>query len=237
MKDNKYSWNNISINKYYEISDIINDSALSDIDKNVAIVAIIEDVPEDTIWALPIDEAKAKFNKLAFLGKFDLIKIREGLFGNSNPKLTIVNHHFTDVNEEFTDVNKVFTLVNDATKLTVAQFTDYQSFVTKPLRESIDKVLSIFVIPEGCTYNTGYDVVEIQKFFRENMSFLLAQSILNFILTKYVKSMNASLKCLAKAIMKTKNEEKKATMINQYNQIIAMYNQILRLIGSVSLNV
>lgn len=230
MKENKYSWNNISINKYYEISDIINDSALSDIDKNVAIVAIIEDVPEDTIWALPIDEAKAKFNKLAFLGKFDLIKIREGLFGNSNPKITIVN-------KELTDVNKEFTLVNDATKLTVAQFTDYQSFVTKPLRESIDKVLSIFVIPEGCTYNTGYDVVEIQKFFRENMSFLLAQSILNFILTKYVKSMNASLKCLAKAIMKTKNEEKKATMTNQYNQIIAMYNQILHLIGSVSLNV
>ena len=122
----------------------------------------------------------------------------------------------------------------DLTNLNVAQFMDYQTFITKPFRESYDKILSIFIIPAGHNYNEGYDILDVQKMIRENMSWVNIQSLLNFILVKYVKSYMRIQAYLTKRIRKEKNQIKRDTLMRKLETMIQAKNQLVNLACSAS---
>lgn len=50
----------------------------------------------------------------------------------------------------------------DLTVVTVAQFVDYQSYIREEHIE-LNKVLSVFFIPEGHSYNDNYDMKKVQN--------------------------------------------------------------------------
>lgn len=209
--DKRLSWNDISIEKYYQIKDAFDDTA-SDLEKNIKAVSIILEIPEDEIWNLPMPEAEALFKKIKFIDKFELINIKD-----STKSITIEGTKFN--------------LLKSLNKMTVAQYTDYQTFVSYPLRESIDKILSVFLIPDGHQYNEGYDIIEVQKMFREKMSFLLAQSLLNFLLAKCLLSMKDSLRYLVKEIRNQKNLKKRMEAEKLLEQSRKTLRQIFSLPG------
>ena len=70
----QFDWNQISISKYYEIKDIVEDKDTDDISKNVQLVALMLDKDEQDIWDMELAEVGDYIKALSFLDKFDIPK-------------------------------------------------------------------------------------------------------------------------------------------------------------------
>ena len=214
MKKNKeknpFDWENITIEKYYNIKDILDDETDDDITKNVKLVAVITDKDEDEVWNMDMAEAGEYISRLQFLNKFELPD-------NPNMKFNLPGYQLK--------------VMKDVSKISVAQYVDFQNFVKLPLREGMEKILSIFLIPEGCKYNDGYDIIDVQKEIRENLSFRVAEGLLSFFIEKYGKLLIHSLIYCRKQIRKTKDKEMIEKMEKTEKEIQQKLESLIHLIG------
>ena len=216
MKKNKeknpFDWENITIEKYYNIKDILDDEEDDDITKNVKLVAVITGKDEDEVWSMDMAEAGEYISRLHFLNKFELPK-------NPNMKIKLPNYDLV--------------VIKDLTKINVAQYVDFQNFVKLPLRESMEKILSIFLIPDGCKYNDGYDIIDVQKEIRENLSFRVAEGLLSFFIEKYGELLIHSLVYCKRQIRKTKNPEMMEKFKKTEKELQQKLDSLIHLIGSI----
>ena len=214
MKKNKeknpFDWENITIEKYYNIKDILDDEVDDDITKNVKLVAVMLNKDEQEVWDMDMAEAGNYISKLQFLNKFELPK-------NPNMKIKLPSYDLV--------------VIKDLTKINVAQYVDFQNFVKMPMRESMEKILSIFLIPEGCSYNTGYDILDLQKEIRENMSFRVAEGLLSFFIEKYGRSLIHSLVYCRRQVRKTKDKEMMENLEKTEKEIQQKLDSLIHLIG------
>ena len=207
-----FDWENITIEKYYNIKDILDDETDDDITKNVKLVAVITGKDEDEVWNMDMAEAGEYISRLQFLNKFELPK-------NPNMKIKLPNYDLV--------------VMKDVTKINVAQYVDFQNFVKLPLREGMEKILSIFLIPEGCSYNTGYDIIDVQKEIRENLSFRVAEGLLSFFIEKYGELLIHSLVYCKRQVKKTKNPEMMEKLEKTQKEVQQKLDSLIRLIGSI----
>ena len=193
----KFNWNNISINQYYSILDILEDTSLDGFNKNINICAVLTGESPEYFKLLSIEEASIYFSKLNFL--------------NNPPRITTPPNTY-----KITYQGQPLKLkLCDIEHLTVSQFVDWNTLVStisdpsniKSLRDIIGNLLSIFLVPIDKQYSTGYDIDYLQEILLDQISFGTAQSILNFLLTKYLRLLNRSLRYLVR-------EEKKRKMKN-----------------------
>ena len=216
MKKNKeknpFDWENISIDKYYNIKDILDNEEDDDITKNVKLVAVITDKDEDEVWSMDMAEAGEYISRLQFLNKFEMPK-------NPNMKIKLPNYDLV--------------VIKDLSKISVAQYVDFQNFVKMPLKESMEKILSIFLIPEGCSYNTGYDIMDVQKEIRENLSFRVAEGLLSFFIEKYGELLIHSLIYCRKQVRKNKNPEMMEKLEKTEKELQQKLDSLIHLIGSI----
>lgn len=187
------NYNKLTIGKYLELIEILEDDALADIDKNVEIIALLDDKEVDVIYDLPLAEFNEKIQKTSFL------------YEEPKPVMVSTVYKLGDMELEST---------LDLNKLTTAQFIDYQSYVKEKNR--MVELLSVFLIPKGCTYNKDYDILEVQRVIRENMSITQAMGLSDFFLLLYrgllTSSLSSSIKRLKKMAKKEKNLEKRKLM-------------------------
>lgn len=186
----KFNWSNISGDKYYEITDILN-SSRADLEKEVSLIAVITDLSEDEVYDLPLGDYSAYASKLIFLNKFTYPQWKK-----------------KDIKLPSFDCK----VMDDISSLNVTQYVDFQSFVSAPLRDSYDKLLSIIIIPKGCKYNDGYDITLLQKELREYLGWSEVQSLLDFFIRVSVTSLERSLKYYNRKLRKEKNPEKRKEM-------------------------
>lgn len=207
---NPFDWENITIEKYYKIKDILDDEVDDDITKNVKLVAVMLNKDEDEVWNMDMAEAGNYISKLQFLNKFELPK-------NPNMKIKLPSYDLV--------------VIKDLTKINVAQYVDFQNFVKMPMRESMEKILSIFLIPEGCSYNTGYDILDLQKEIRENLSFRVGEGLLSFFIEKYGRSLIHSLVYCRRQVRKTKDKEMMENLEKTEKEIQQKLDSLIHLIG------
>ena len=197
----KFNWNNISINQYYAILDILEDKSLDGFNKNINICAVLTGESPEYFKLLSIEEASIYFSKLGFL--------------NSPPRITTPPNTYN-----ITYQGQPLKLkLSDIEHLTVSQFVDWNTLIStisdpsniKSLRDIIGNLLSIFLVPVNKQYSTGYDIDYLQEILLDQISFGTAQSILNFLLTKYLRLLKVSLRYLVR-------EEKKKMKRNKMNQ-------------------
>lgn len=210
---NPFDWENISIDKYYEIKDILDDETDDDITKNVKMVAVITDKDEDEVWSMDMAEAGEYISRLQFLNKFELPD-------NPNMKFNLPGYQLK--------------VMKDVSRISVAQYVDFQNFVKLPLREGMEKILSIFLIPEGCKYNEGYDIIDLQKEIRENISFRVAEGLLSFFIEKYGELLIHSLVYCRRQVKKTKDPEMMEKFKKTEKEIQQKLDSLIHLIGSLS---
>ena len=193
----KFNWNHISINQYYSILDILEDNSLDGFNKNINICAVLTGESPEYFKLLSIEEASIYFSKLDFL--------------NAPPRITTPPNTYN-----ITYKGQPLKLkLSDIEHLTVSQFVDWNTLVStisdpsniKSLRDIIGNLLSIFLVPVNKQYSTDYDIDYLQRVLLDQISFGTAQSILNFLLTKYLRLLKVSLRYLVR-------EEKKRKMKN-----------------------
>lgn len=187
------NYNKLTIGKYLELVEIIDDDTLADIDKNVELIALLDDKEVDMIYDLPLAEFNDKIQKTAFL------------YEEPKPLQVSTVYKLADMELE------ACLNIND---LTTAQFIDYQTYVKD--KNKMVELLSVFLVPKGHKYNKDYDVFEVQKIIRDNMPITQAMGLSDFFLLLYKSLLKASLisstKKLKKMMRKEKDLKKKEMM-------------------------
>jgi hypothetical protein len=189
------SWNECSIDLFYAIDDVIKDTTLPTMTKNVKLISLILDIPENVIYSMPIEKYNEYIQSLQWANNFKFDK-------NYKPSKIVIN------GQKY----KVITKTND---LSIGQYIDFQTFwMKKDIRKYIGNLLACFILPENKKYGEDYDISELAETIRQNLDIVTAYSLLFFSLKKYLDSTISSFIYLRKKL-KTKEEKQEITKIIQ----------------------
>lgn len=191
------NYNKLSLGQYQEIQGVTKSDTLEDIDKQVQVLSILTGVAEEEILHLPITEYKELVIKSAFLDP-------ENLKPHPVAKKYLVGG---------------FELipVTDFRKLETCQYIDFQSYAPD-LDNHLVEFLSVILVPKGHRYNEGYDILEVQKALREEMSVTDGVSIAGFFLTWCRRSIQDSLNYSKQEAMKIKDKRKKEKVLQMIRE-------------------
>ena len=185
------NYKSLPLGKYLDICQVCKDESLEEIDRQVKILSILSDMPEEEILHLPIPKYKEMVVASRFLEDVDKSRHKAA-------RLYIVG-----------DWQLVPTL--DYRKMETAQYVDFQTFA--PMVEThMAELLSCLLVPVGCRYNEGYDILEVQQALKDNLSVTDALSLSAFFLTRYRGLIKDSLNSCRQEIRTIKNETKRMEM-------------------------
>lgn len=190
------SWKELPIGKWLEIRDIQDDPAIEgQYTMTVAILSILSDIPEEELYDMKVNEFSALTGQMGFL---------------LEPMTKVA------VCDKYKIGGYELILVKDLKELTASQFIDYQTFI-KDADKYIVELLSIFLIPKGKKYCKDYDIVDVQKAIRDNLSIADAEAISAFFLLSFKLLYKSMQICLTKRLKKAKRKMKteEATQIEE----------------------
>lgn len=159
------SWPNISINEYIDLQNLLldNEEGLEREDQLMQELQILYGVN-------PLSLDMPTFKKYVESLKFMAQPI---------PKMKIKNEYLID--------GKWYTLHKQLNEFKVGQYIDYQQIMNeKKGVEAYAEFIALFLIPNGCEYNEGYDIAKAVKDIGNYMSIADAMAIAAFFL-KYCR--------------------------------------------------
>lgn len=163
------NYSDISVGQYLEITRIAKEER-DDLDRQVAILAVLYGCTEDDILDLPLAEYKRRAEASQFLEA-------------PCPRLP-------KVAERYTLGDMTLVPSSDPAAITAGQYIDFQTFAAEG-EEKIVEQLSCFLIPEGCKYGKGYDVRDVQKAIRDHLSVADVLALAAFFLGSWTKLIEA----------------------------------------------
>lgn len=183
------SYNKLPIGLYLDICALSGDETLDELTKQVRILAALSGMTEAQVLDQPIADYKAMVAASMFL-----TREAEGV---GRPAAQYKLGGFTLVP------------VADFRKLTAAQYLDYQTLY--PEREKrIVELLSVGLVPKGCKYGQGYDIAEVQRAIRDNLSVADTLALAAFFFKSWMQYLLRSLtysKRQARRLPKEKRRE------------------------------
>lgn len=186
------NWSTISVRKYYEILDILGEDMDDAIVANSRLIDCIWDVDSAS---MPIPKFNYYLNELAFL---------QEPYKPKKPK------------SEYKIGDYIFCPVLDVSKITTAQYIDFQEFVK---REDHKNILNVLFIKKGEDYGQS----DNSELLWENLSLPDYSDVMFFFLRLLNNLMTDSLisskKILKKQYRKEKNPEKKKEIMDQMVKI------------------
>ena len=175
--------------------DKVNNSDAEDIDKQVAIVSLLSGIAEADLLALPIADYSALAAKTEFLR-------------HECPPVTAPSRLICGA--------LVLVPTEDFTKITTAQYVDFQTF-SKNGVEALPDLLSVLLVPEGHKYNEGYDIGAVKDAIRQ-LPLPVALGLSGFFFGKLVESIQASLTSLEE-MAKTMPKSRQAEAVEKLERI------------------
>ena len=169
----KDKWSDVTIAEYERIVDIINRTD-DEIERLTGVISVLSGIDEDEIADMPIAEIARIGQKLDFLNSFDFNK-------NATYKSLVIDGE---------------TLVLAVKDMSVAQYVDFQATWSADTKD-LARIISICYVPKGKTYNKDYDIEELIKKIRNNVSIDKANSIGFFLLKKLNGLTNFTVRFLA----------------------------------------
>lgn len=193
------SYDKLPLGMYLEIMDLCEDKSLDEDDRQMEIISILSGKSVDELLKMPI---------LDFKGLSAQTKFLEEDYPRSKRKAP-KEFHFEEMTLKVT---------TDITKMTTAQYVDYQTF-SEMGKEKVVELLSVFFIPKGMDYNEGYDVKDVQDVLRRRLSVGEALSLSAFFLTKFLRLMEATLIYSKLMLKRAKETERKTELMEQINHL------------------
>lgn len=197
------NYRNLPIGKYLEICELARDENVDALEQQVKTISILTGLSEDDVLALPLVEYKELAGKTMFLEK------------QYDGKLQVAKSYGLNGMELIP--------VKDISKISVAQYVDYQTF-SKEGDKCIVETLSTLLIPKGKKYNDGYEIADVHKAIRENLSVADVLSLSAFFLTKWVKSIKDSQTFLEKEIQRIPDKKMREHFKKRMQEIHSMLN-------------
>lgn len=154
-------WKEVSINLYNTIIDIQRTS--TDDDFIFEVLGLLMGKSLDDVLSMPYNEVQNLAKNLQFLSK--------------KPTPNVVKR-------EYKLGNRVYRTQMDFTKITTAQYIDFQ-MVSPHASEDVVSLLAILLVPKGCTYNNGYSLEEAKMDIGNHLSIEDALGLSAFFLRLY----------------------------------------------------
>ena len=192
------NYNDLTIEKYIEVKEVL-EYGFDEYETQVKLISVLADLDEDAVGNLSLVGFKRYNQKLEFLL-------------NEPPKRMIADKYKLGGYE--------FNTMTNIQDMTVSQFIDYQTFVKDPDRYLVE-LLSVFLIPKGKKYNDGYDIIDVQRVIRSNISIVDAMSLSAFFLLLYQSLTKAILTSLTKKLKRMKRKMKTQEEIQKMETAIA----------------
>lgn len=168
----KDKWSDITIAEYERIVETIK-STDDEIERLTGVISVLSGVDEDEIADMPIAEIARIGQKLDFLNSFDFNK-------NATYKSLVIDGE---------------TLVLSVKDMSVAQYVDFQATWSAETKD-LARIISICYVPKGKIYNKDYDIEELIEKIRNNVSIDKANSICFFLLKRFAKLTNFTVRFL-----------------------------------------
>ena len=195
------NYKSLPLGKYLDICQVCKDTSLEELDRQVKILSILSDMSEDEILHLPIPKYKEMVAKSKFLEDVDKNEHKAA-------RLYIVG-----------DWQLVPTM--DYRKMETAQYVDFQTFA--PMVEThMAELLSCLLIPIGCRYNEGYDLLEVQQALKDKLSVTNALSLFAFFLIRFKDLMKDSLNSCKQEIRRMTDKQKRMEMEEKVKQLMSL---------------
>ena len=191
------NYNRLTLGQYIEIQEISKDESLEDIDRQVQILSVLTGMPSEEILHLPIHDYKELVVKSQFL----------------NPE----NITYHPIAKKY--ILGKFELIpcRDYRKLETGQYIDFQTYAPD-LDRYLVEFLSVILVPKGHRYNDGYDILEVQKAIREEMSVSDGVSLAGFFLTWCSRSIKDSLNYSKRMAMGIKDKTRREEMLKRIGE-------------------
>ncbi len=186
------NYNRLTLGKYMEIQEISRDDRLEDIDKQVQILSVLSGIPEDEILHLPITTYKEMVARSGFLSP------------------DRISYH--PIAKKYLVGGFELIPTKDFRKVETCQYIDFQTYAPD-LDKYLVEFLSVILIPKGHRYNEGYDIIEVQKAIREEMSVSDGVSLAAFFLTWCRKSIVDSLNYSKQEAMRIKDKTRRTEIL------------------------
>lgn len=158
------SWSTLPINKFHKLYQLNKQEATDE--RPFEIVGILNDMTLEQVYDMKLDEVHELMNNTIFLDTKPKIKKPQ--------KQYIINGRKYDV------------FLNEK-DITVSQYMDFQHLANN-VEEHLAQFLSIFFIPEGKTYNNGYNIEYVQNELANHLDVETALSLTRFFFRKFKKS-------------------------------------------------
>lgn len=189
------SYASLPLGKYIEIMQIPRD--IPEVDFNVKVVSILVDKSEDEVLDLPLPE----FQKAAAAAQF----LTAPVLGKDGRK----PYNGKRVADTYILGGFKLKLTKEPAKMNVAQYVDFQTFAKGDVLENMPQLLSCVLIPEGKTYNEGYDVAEVHKAIREELPTSDAYALSAFFLRTFLQSTRTILTSSLLQLRRKRNKTEK----------------------------
>lgn len=183
------NWSKLTVGKYQEVK-AITTSGRDVTEVNTELLSVLTDIDVDDLLDMPL----IRYNNLLQC---------TGFLYDDMPKRMVATKYVLG--------GITFDVMLNIEKMTAAQFIDYQTYV-KDIENNLVPLLSIFLIPKGCKYNDGYDMIEIQNIIKNNLCIVDASALAAFFLKWYESLLMATVNSLTKKMKKLMKKEKDETV-------------------------
>jgi hypothetical protein len=189
------NYRELPIGKYEEIVKLCK-TEMTEVDRKVAILSVLTGLTEDEVLHLPL----ATFTDYSTKARFIEHECPENLIPG--------------VAKSYPIGGFVLLPVTDIRKITAAQYIDFQTFA-QDRENKVVELLSCFLIPRGCDYNEGYDVLDVHTAIREEMSVAEGLALLAFFFKGWLTSIRNTLSSSEKMIKRVKNPTKRKELMER----------------------
>lgn len=179
------NYRDLPYGKYEEIVRLC-EAEMTDVDRKVAVISVLTGKTEDEVLRLPLDT----FTRYSAATRFLEAECPENLI--------------PAVSKTYPVGGFVLVPVADMRKVTAAQYIDFQTFAEDRDHRAVE-MLSCFLIPRGCDYNDGYDVLDVHRAIRDEMSVATVLSLLAFFFKSWAKSIRDTLTYSMRAAKRIKD--------------------------------
>ena len=159
------SWEDVKVRDLMKIKEIEALQTKSVEEKNLLTGAYLSNMTYDEFIQLPLDKAKEYMDLALFL--------------TEKPKLPKIRNKYVINGQEYI-------LLKGSEDLTVAQYIDFETIAADGFDKHIPELLAIFLVPEGHSYNDGYDKDRAIEDMGD-MQIVEGLSIANFFTKRYIK--------------------------------------------------
>lgn len=202
------NWNELSIGRYNDLMRVAkNSDGGDDLRDLVEVIAVLSGLTTDEVTLLPL----ATFRQYSNDALFIYSPLPEADASKVNKRIKIGGYTLRACLE--------------SRYMNASQFIDFQTYAR--MDDDDNKtvgLLSCLLVPEGMKYADGYDVLDVQRAIRENLSIVDAQNYAAFFLQWFRGYCRGMLIYSRWILRRIKDETKKAAISKKITETISYLN-------------